>query len=273
MRKSKINISIIIVNYKSDKETLRCAYNLFRLEGIEIIVVDNSNSFSLKKSLKDYSQEIIYINPKRNIGYGNGNNLGAFHAKGKYLLILNPDTILQPNVLQNLFGFIERNENIAVVAPLLVDGKGRVVKQISTQKLTPVRQIFTYTFVVKLLPNNKVMKDFLKENTKSEVPYEVEVVPGSAFIIRKNVFDKLGGFDKNYFLYFEENDLFKRVKEEGYKIYKVPSAKVFHKWQPAEGDGKLKKYFEASRFYYFKKHYGLISALIVELFSRKWWNF
>jgi GT2 family glycosyltransferase len=168
---------------------------------------------------------------------------------------------------------MESNKSVAIAAPILIDSKGKTIQQITSKELTPFRYIFTYTFIAKLFPNNKVKTDILKRNSKTTKPYQVELVPGSALIIRKNVFDSLGGFDKNFFLYFEENDLCKRAINAGYKIYKVPDTKVFHDWKPAEGNKKLKKVFEESRFYFFKKHFGEVPAYIVELFSRKWWRF
>ena len=271
-----IKVSIIIVVYKYKKEldeSLRSIGNQKTKINYEVIIVNNGSEKFVKKKAIGEIKDVVYIKSSKNIGYGRGNSLGAKYANGKYLLILNPDIKLQRNVIHTLFDFIEQNKNAAVLAPVLVDKNGKVIKQISSKKLTPLRQIFTYTFMAKLFPKNNIKKDFLKENINSKAPYEVEVVPGSAFMIRKDVFNKLAGFDKNYFLYFEENDLFKRVREEGYKIYKVPGAKVFHDWKPSEGGYKLKKVFEKSRFYYFNKHYGLIRALIVELFSRKWWSF
>ena len=100
-------------------------------------------------------------------------------------------------------------------------------------------------------------------------PYEADVLPGTAFMIRKDLFNGLGGFDENFFLYFEESDLFKRVKEEGYKLYILPKARLTHFWAVSTPPSdKIRKIFRESRFYYFKKNFGIFSALLVDFFAR-----
>jgi len=270
----KIKVSIIYTNYKSFRELKESIASIDKYkpkENYEIIVVDNEVNPEVEKYFKGKSN-IKYIKASKNLGYAGGNNLGARYALGEYIYILNPDTKTVSNIIDNLTFFLDRNKDAAIAAPKLVDKEGKRIQQIAPKKLTPLRYIFTYTFMVKIFPKNKIKKEFLKEDTELNKPYEVEVIPGSAFLIRKDVFYKLGGFDERFFLYFEDNDICDRVIKTGCKIYKIPYTKVFHDWKPIEGEEKLKKIFEESRTLYFKKHFGFVSAMLVEVFSRTWWR-
>lgn len=273
--RGKIKVSVIYVNYKCFKELKESIASINKYKpktNYQIIVVDNEAKSEIEKYCKGKSN-IKYIKASKNLGYAAGNNLSAKYANGEYILVLNPDTILDSNVIDELAGFLDENSNTAIAAPVLIDNKGKVIQQIAPRKITPLNYIFTYTFMAKLLPKNKIRERFLHEVSDSNKPYEVDVVPGSVLMIRKSIFEKLSGFDEGYFMYFEDNDLCDRAKHLGYKIFKIQSAKVIHDWKPGEGNKKLKTIFEKSRYYYFKKHFGFINALIVEIFSRKWWRF
>ncbi len=272
MLKEKIKASLVIVNYKSRRDTLECISNLGLGDNFEIIVVDNSSDKYLRNELSTISGNIKYIDSGSNLGYGAGNNLGIKCAKSEYILILNPDTRPSLRNIFSLVDFIKRKKEAGIVAPELVNHEGNIIKQIDFFKLTPLYYIFRYTFISKLFSKSNFFEN--KDNIfnyKKDF-YEVDVVPGSIFLIRKSLFEEIGGFDEKFFLYFEDNDLCNRVKSHGYKIFKLSSVKILHDWKPAHGNKVTKKYFEQSRFYYFRKYYGLLSAVIVELFSRKWWS-
>ena len=210
----------------------------------EVIVVDNDPTSLSIAGL----QGVTYVKSSRNGGYGYGNNLGAKYAKGEYLLILNPDTRIVKDAIDQLVKFLDKNKNAGIVAPNLIDIKGKIFRQLSLQALTPIRAIFSMSFVNNFFPR--------KRDFATNKPLEVEEVPGSAFLIRSEVFEKAGMFDENIFMYFEESDIGKRVRNLNYKIFVNPKAEVLHYWYQ-RFDEKRKKIFEKSRFYYFKKHYGI----------------
>lgn len=272
MKKPKT--SIIIVFFKELnllKKNLDSIRNQEGKGGFEVIVIDNSNKKEAQNLLKKDFKWVKYIKSTRNLGYAAGNNLGAKYASGEYLFILNPDTELQTGVLERLTSFLDKNKKVGIVSPTLLNKRGELVIQTGIKTLTPTLGIFVLSFLNKLLLNNPISRSYWSFKRPNK-PYEVEVVPGSAFLVRKQVFEKLGGFDEGFFLYFEEHDFCKRVNEAGWKIFVLPSVKVIHYWRPAEKGANLKKIFEKSRFYYFRKHHGLVKALVVEVFARfsKW---
>lgn len=266
---NKTKLSIVIVHYKNDKDLIECLNSLYAREirqSFEVIIVDNSENNSLQDILnrKKYKQ-LKYVFSQKNLGYGSGMNLGAKYAKGEFLFILNPDVVFNTDIISALINSFN-DKQIGIVAPLLYTTEDKIMDQ-GAKDLTPFKALVKYSFIDKIFPNNPISKDFWEKNWKKNKLNEVDNVPGTAFIIKKDLFEKIGGFDEKFFLYFEEFDLCKRVREAGYKIYINSNLKLIHKWGTSTSLLKNKdEVFKRSRFYFFKKHYGLFSAILLESF-------
>ncbi|MCL4416575.1 MAG: glycosyltransferase [Actinobacteria bacterium] len=233
----------------------------------EIIVVDNDEVKDLENDLKKTFPNVRYIPSEKNIGYGAGNNLGAKYAKGNYLFFLNPDTIVKKSCIDRLAEFLARNKKVEIAAPLLLDKNEKPYKLQGTLELTPGRAIFSHSFLNKLFPNNSISRNFWQKGWNKNKDHLVESVPGTAFMISKKLFDQVGGFDENFFLYFEENDLCRRIKELNYLLIIISGARVIHFWEVSTKKRKdINEIFNKSRYYYFKKNYGLLSAVITNFF-------
>ena len=220
-------LSIIIVKYRAEKEFIACLKSLRATKTpYEIIVIDNNAI---------------------NRGYGRGNNLGVTFAKGEYLMILNPDTIVFPGAIDQMVKWLNSHPKYSIVSPLLLDSQRIPYQFQGTAVLTPKHGIWGLSFL------NKIFLD-----QEYWLPKEVMVVPGTAFMMRKKDFV---GFDENFFLYFEEADLCMRTPG---KKYILKSAKVIHHWAKST-PANIKPIFEQSRFYFFRKHYGLLWAMIVHM--------
>jgi len=271
----KPKISLIVVHYRVKKVLFNCLKSIKAHQpkvSFEVIVVDNDETKKIEKDLIKQFPWVKYIKSPGNLGYAAGNNLGAQTAQGKYLFILNPDTQILPGAIDKLAKFLEKNKSAAVVAPLLLNHRQQPYPLQGTSILTPLKGIFALSFINKLFPNNPVSKNYWsnwQDKTKLNQPRRVRVVPGSAFLIKRTVFNKLKGFDENFFLYFEESDLGKRLTDKGYQLFILPQAKIIHHWAAVTPKSSaIKQHFNRSRYYYFKKHYGLLAALIVEFFTR-----
>lgn len=267
---NKIKLSVIIVHYKNDKDLIECLDSLYKQEikqSFEVIIVDNSENNSLQSILnKKKYRNLRYILSPKNLGYGAGMNLGTKHAKGEFLFVLNPDVVFKTNIISILINNFNQDKNIGIIAPLLYTVEGKTMDQ-GAKEPTPLRALIKYSFIDKILPNNFISKNFWEKNWKKDKLNEVDNVPGTAFIIKKNLFENIGGFDEKFFLYFEEFDLCKRVREAGYKIFIDSNLKLMHKWGTTTRLLKNKdEIFKKSRFYYFKKHYGLLKAIFIESF-------
>lgn len=267
----KIDVSIIIVHYHVKKEILECIQSIIKnTKGItyEIIVVDNDEEKSLQHDLSKNFPDVLYI-ANDDKGFGEGNNVGFSYATGKYIFFLNPDTTIFNGTVTALVNFLKKNKHAGVVAPILYHQNLQPFELQGLGRLTPLRGIVALSFINKLFPQNPISKAYWQPGWDKTKVKEVDVVPGTAFMMRKDFYEKLGGFDENFFLYFEEFDLCKRIQSKGYHLYMIPEAKVMHLWgKSTEQMSNINSIFQKSRFFYFKKHYGLLSAILVEIFAR-----
>ncbi|MCL4418566.1 glycosyltransferase [Patescibacteria group bacterium] len=266
----KTKVSIIIVNYKVKKKLIGCISSIYESKpksAFEIIVVDNDEGKIVGEFLKKEFPKIKYIKSPRNVGFGAGNNLGAKHAMGEYLFFLNPDTKVFKEALDNLVSFSEKNKNVGIVSPLLLDDGLRPFKTQSRKELTPISAIYSFSFLRKIFPSKSIYEDKFFDTWDKSSPISVDTIPGAALMISKNLFNKVGGFDGRFFLYFEENDLSKRIKNLGYRLYIYPNSKIIH--DVGQSTKQIKNrddLFSKSRFYYLKKHFGFPIAFFTQLF-------
>jgi hypothetical protein len=215
----------------------------------EIIVVNNDEAplfaaFEKEGIAEDLKIQIIN-NPK-NVGFGAANNIGTKAAKGEILCFLNPDTeIITENILEITNKFNE-NKNIGIIGPRMVEEDGRTQEWIAGKEVT-VLSIF--------LNNLGYKRD--KQIWESKSPIECAWVSGAAMFIRKEIFEKIGGFDENFFMYFEDIDLCKRARLVGYKVIYFPEFVINHfGGKSFELDKKKqKKYYRKSQWRYFRKYF------------------
>lgn len=267
---TKIQVSIIITYYSDKKKLFDTIESVLqnKPQYAELLVIDNSESDTLNQ-LKT-NNDIVYIKSAKNGGYGAGNNLGAANASGEYLFFLNPDTRINKKTIPHLVRFFKNNKQAGIVAPNLVDPKENLFPQLGSNELDPVSGMIALSFVNTVFPENPISRNYWLADQDMGKDREVKVVPGSAFMIKKSIFNKIHGFDEKFFLFFEESDICKRVREMGYKVFFAANSEVVHIWKfdNREEPLFLKKHFVHSRFYYFKKHYGVFWAIIVEIFTR-----
>lgn len=263
-------VSIIIVNYNTKDELSACIKSIIDSKSkiyYEIIVVDNEENKNFEANLKNNFPEVIYV-PNKNLGFGQGNNLGAKYAKGEYFFFLNPDTKILNNTLDELFRFIKKRKNTGVISPLLLNKKEKPHFVQGSQFPTLTKVIFSLSFIHKLFPNNLIARKFFLQDWDGKSPRRVDVFPGTAFLIKKDVFEKIGGFDEKYFLFYEEADLAQKIKSIGLENYIVPKSRLVHLGGASTRTrNDIEEIYKNSQYYYFKKWYGLPSAIFTKLFT------
>jgi GT2 family glycosyltransferase len=231
------NITIIIVSFKSSHIIEKCIKSIN--SNIKIIIVENSEDINIKNYLENKFSNVDVIVAKENLGYGKGNNLGISKANTQYVFILNPDTTLEDNCLEELYkAQLMLRDDFAILAPNFLNNYGY----------------------------------FLNKNNdhKNQNLLEVDYVKGFAMLInlKKVNFEKI--FDENFFLFLEEIDLCKRIKNNGGKIFVVQESKVQHSAKKASGDSlniELCRnwHWMWSLFYYNHKHFGVLTAYRVTI--------
>ena len=224
-----MDLTIVIVSFKSGDILHRCIKSIDKK--YPIIIVENSQNIKLKEELEKKYSNVECILPEKNLGYGAGNNLGIKNSKTKYVLTLNPDTILYENTISKLLEQANIIEDFALLGPKVVS---------ETENLS---------------------------NTESKIK-AVNYIKGFAIFFNKEKFINIGYFDENYFLYFEEIDLCKKVIKSNNKIYLINDALIKHVVGKSHED-KYDFEMELSRnwhwmwssFYYYKKNYNYYYAL------------
>ncbi|MEI6690177.1 MAG: glycosyltransferase family 2 protein [bacterium] len=230
-----ILVSVIIVSYNTRELTVKSIKHAQKSAGfakgeIEIIVIDNNSKDDTVSYLKEHYPEVVLIANQDNVGFGGGNNQGAKIAKGKYLLLLNTDAFLEPESLRILVDVLKKHDDIVSVGPQLryVDGS----MQLSGGYLPTPMRVMAWMWWLDKLP---LIKKFfstpyhvfdLDWHKKSQYP---EWLMGACVLFRRDEFLAAGGFDDKIFMYAEEVELYRRLKESlGKKVYFTTKTKVVH---------------------------------------------
>ena len=180
---------------------------------LEIIVVDNNSSLPLPLAIRNSKSTKLIAN-KENRGYGAALNQGAKLAKGKYLLLANPDTVYLKDSINQMVERMESDPTIGILGPQLLDSK-RKVQIVGNGMPFLLQALFAFTFLNKIFPNNRFSKAYYLPEFDRNKEKEIPVICGACMMTKKSLFETIDGFDEQFFLYFEESDLCFRVKKVG----------------------------------------------------------
>lgn len=250
-----MDISIIIVNYNTYNLLIDCIQSINKFTSnvkYEIIIIDNNSPDRSIENIKNKFPEITLINHNVNAGFGIANNIGAQIAKGKYLFFLNPDTIFLNDSLGIFLDFANKNYNqlnIGVLGSILLDVNHNVNASYSTSFGDYYKYISHFIKqYIGIKPN--------KELSDNSLYKKVCWVSGANMFIYSELFFEIGSFDSNFFMYFEDEEIQRRLVVKGFNNYIIQGPKIIH----LEGSGikeypiKKRKIIEESKIYYYKKY-------------------
>ena len=257
-------IDIVIVNWNSGNMLYSCINSVLELKEKninKIIVVDNASHDGSETFLNNNSN-VTLIKSNANLGFGMACNLGASRATGKYLLFLNPDAELTKDALTESFNFMEHPNNslYGALGIKLIDANGHVAKS-SCRFPTPTSMFFHSIGVDRLFTKaGYFMTDWDHNDSR-----EVEHVIGAYYFIRREIFEKLHGFDERFFVYLEDLDLSLRVNKLGCKIFYLAEAEAFHVGGGTSNKVKALRLFYStrSRLLYVAKHFSFLSSALI----------
>lgn len=257
-------LSIIIVNWNTKKELLRCIESIYqnKWKNIkEIIVVDNGSQDGSVEELKIVFPSVLIIQNETNLGFARAVNQGIQIASGRYFLLLNPDTELKDGVIEKLYFFMEKHPEIGVVGPQLLNDNGS--KQNSIANFPSLATELLNKNILRLL----FPKRYPGKERDYSRPIEVDSVIGACMMVRRKAIEEVGLLDEDYFLFLEETDWCYRMKKAGWRVYHVPDVEVIHFQGKSVGQDKKRakvEYFR-SRYLFFKKHRGFLQYLILKI--------
>ena len=221
-------ISIILVNYNTKEltlQTIRSIYEMTKEIEFEIIVVDNNSHDGSIMAIKENFKNVIVIENPLNSGFGIANNIGSEVALGEYLFFLNTDTILLNNAVKILADFLDENQNIGAVGGNLYTKDLNPATSINRIFPGILSELDTFLFNIpsKIIFNKSVFFNY------SDLPIVFKGnISGADLMIRKELFEKVGKFDKDFFMYYEETELLYRVCKQRYALTSLPDAKIIH---------------------------------------------
>lgn len=268
VNKTSYNTVIVIVNYRTGELVVNCLESLKMIlnQSVNVVIVDNcsgDNSVDLIGKWIAKNENAYFIPSETNSGFSGGNNIAIEYAKknnliADYIWLLNPDTVVRKDTLQNLIEFMQDNPQAGITGSRLEDLEGSV--QCSAFRFHTIFSELDNGLKLGII--SKLLQRWQVALPNSDKPIPVDWVAGASMLIRKQVFDDIGLFDDKYFLYFEETDFCLQAKKSGWACWYVPTSKAVHFAGSSTGvtNGSKKRrpryWFESRQRYFLKNHGG-----------------
>jgi GT2 family glycosyltransferase len=227
-----MKLSIIIVNYnvqyflENCLRTVEVAAN--KLGDCEVFVVDNNSVDGSMKMVRDQFPSVIRIENKQNVGFSKANNQAIRQSKGEFILLLNPDTVVEENTFQSCYHFMKSNPKAGGLGVSMVDGRGVFLPESKRGLPTPAVAFYKIFGLSALFPKSKRFGRYHLGYLPNDEINEIDVLSGAYMWLRKETLDKIGLLDETFFMYGEDIDLSYRITLGGYKNYYFPEARIIH---------------------------------------------
>jgi GT2 family glycosyltransferase len=255
-----MDVSIIIVNYNTPKltiEAIRSVLNSKTRYLYEIIVIDNNSSDHSVEIIKKEFPQITLIVNEQNVGFSKANNQGIKLSKGRYILLLNSDTIVNDDTIEKMVEFMDLNRNIGASGCKVVLPNGSLDKACHRGFPTPEASFYYLTGLAKLFPKSERFNQYHLGHMDLEQIHPVDCLVGAFMLVRREAVEEVGLLDETFFMYGEDIDWCYRIKEAGWDIYYYPFTTIIHYKGASSRRKPFKIIYEFHRamFLFHKKHY------------------
>lgn len=226
-----MKLSIVIVNYNVAYFLEHCLYsvrNACKRIDAEVFVVDNNSVDNSISMLKEKFPDVILIANKDNVGFSKANNQAIRQAKGEYVLILNPDTVVEEDTFEKCIEFMDSHPECGALGVKMIDGSGKFLKESKRGFPSPWASFCKMSGLTSLFPHSKKYAYYYMGHLSEDEVNEVDILAGAFMMMRKECLDKVGLLDEDYFMYGEDIDLSYRITKGGYKNYYFPKARIIH---------------------------------------------
>ena len=238
-----IDLSIVIVSYNTKEFLGRCLDSIFEstLKDLEVIVVDNASKDGSVEEIRKFDSKVKIIENKENVGFSKANNQGVKIVKGKYLLFLNPDTVVNKDTLSTLISFMENTKDAGVVTCKVILPDGNLDDSAHRGFPTPWNAFCYFSGLEKLFPRFKLFAGYHMGWEDFTKTHEINACAGSFMLVRREAGDQIKWWDEDYFFYGEDLDFCIKLKEKGWKIYYYPHVSITHYKGVSSGIKKISK--------------------------------
>ncbi len=260
-------LSIVILSWNTRdllEACLRSIYEGPRRVAFEVVVVDNASEDGSADMVAERFRKALLVRNRENEGYARGNNIGILRSRGDYILLLNSDTEVREDALERMVDFLASHPEYGACGARLIHPDGSVQKA-CMRFPTLMVPLFFDTFIEKLFPGNRVVRHYFMRDFDHETSIDVEQPPGTCFMFRGEIENRVGLLDEALFLFYNDVDYCKRIWEAGYKIRFLAGAEVMHHL-----GGSTRKYgdfgleWHRNRVRYFRKHFGFRGAFLTK---------
>lgn len=252
-------LSVIIVSYnvKYFLEQCLCSVQRAMDNNVEVFVVDNHSTDGTVEYLRDRFAFAQFIINDENLGFAKANNLALQKATGKYVLFLNPDTIIPEDLFSQCFLFMDSHADAGAVGVRMIDGSGRFLPESKRGFPSPWVAFCKMSGLTRLFPHSKTFARYYLGHLPGQETNEVDALAGACMLVRKKVLNTIGGFDEQFFMYAEDIDLSYRIQKAGYKNYYLPQVTIVHfKGESTRKDKKYIRLFYKAMIQFTRKHFG-----------------
>ncbi len=264
-----VTLSIVIVSWNVADLLRTCLQTVAAGWGelqLEVIVVDSGSQDETPQMVADEFPWVKLIARSDNVGFPKGNNLGLAEANGRYLLLLNPDTEIHGDALSKMVQYLETHPKTGALGPQLLNSDGTV--QSSRRRFPTVGLgYFESTWLEPYAPE-KMLSDYYVRDVADDETAVVDWVTGACLMTRREVYEQIGDLDEDYFMYSEELDWCRRIKQAGWGIVYLPTAQVMHHTGRSSEQAVTHRHinFQRAKLRYFRKYHGRFTATTLRIF-------
>jgi GT2 family glycosyltransferase len=267
-----LDLSIIIVNYNTCKLTLDALNSIYDSTtnySYEVILIDNHSSDSSVDTIRAAHPHITLIDNQANVGFSRANNQGIRIAQGRYILLLNSDTLLESNTIQTMIQFMDAHPQAGASGCKLVLTDGSLDKACKRGFPTPSAAFYYITGLSKRFPNNPKFNQYQLGHLNENEHHQVDSLVGAFMLVRRTTIDQIGLLDEEYFMYGEDIDWCYRMKEAGWEIHYYPMTRITHLKGASSRRKPLKIIYEFYRAMYlfhhkhYRKRYNVIVNAVI----------
>ncbi len=226
-----MNLSVIVVTYESRRYLPQCLGALEReMEKYswEAIIVDNASRDGSSRVAQELLPEALVLRNSVNLGFGRAANQGIRCARGRFLLVLNPDVVVLPGAIDTMMDYMETNPRVGVVGPRLYLPDGSIQPTVRPFPRLPYLLFGRQSPLTRIFPHNPMSRSYLGMAEITEGPAQVDWMAGACMMMRREAFEIVGGFDRHMFLYVEDTDLCFRMAQQGWDVVYLTAARGIH---------------------------------------------
>ena len=264
------DLSVIIVNWNAKELLAACLESLFA-DGeevtMELFVVDNASSDGSVEMVQTRFQEVMLIANAENLGFARAANQAIRRSRGRYILLLNPDTLVMKDALPRMVRFLDRQPLIGALGAKILTPNGSIDFRGGRRFPTPLTEFFDQARISKIFPSSRIFNRYLMGYWDHNDSREVDLLSGACMMVRRETIEEVGPLDEDFFLYGEDVEWCYRIKKAGWKIFYYAEAQIIHL-----GGGSTKRYPKSlgieqmrSINLFFKKRYGVLDSWLHRL--------